>query len=262
MNEIYIIILTAIVGVVGTILTQAITRHMRLPEVKHKQSLENLQCIKFWIEAYRALFKCQYPMAIANDIFALANHHSSDDKIASKRIYSALQQYQDVNEKYNEAERVGRPSFISFTKTKGRDTFFDTSLRDRFISAIYHFDSDIPVEYRMGLPRKIYPHLKTIERQRYKLFESFPDSLFSVDWEKLDFIEPENVILIIHKTSLGEKWPGSLEERHQWKSFGYTIWNDLEGIQRTALYAIDDILNIIREYESKLLLEIGTSNEK
>lgn len=301
MNDIFIIILTAIVGVVGTILTQTITRRMRLPEIKRKQSLKNLQNIKMWIEAYRALFKCQYPMAVVDDIFVLLNDKSSDNKIASKRVYSALKQFQDVNAKCDEAKRVGQPALMSFKKTNWledrRDDFFNavyrlfglrwlyqivSAITDNngvvnlarniyewadnivldFIVAIGPRYNEIPKEYRWGLPGQIYPHLKTIDKQRYKLFDNFPSSFFYVEWKKLDFIEPENVVLIIDKASLGSLWPGGLEERYEWKSWGITIWDDLEDIERTARYAIDDILNIIQEYESKLLLEVEISNDK
>jgi hypothetical protein len=304
MNDIFIIILTAIIGVVGTILTQTITRRMRLPELKRKQNLKNLQNVKLWIEAYRALFKCQYPMAIVNDIFVLLNNKSSEDKITSKRVYSALKQFQDLNAKCDEAKRVGQPSLISFSKPASwldrvQNFFWNTLYKLFGVRWLYRVVSRItdnndvldlaneiselgenvvtafnsiivrspkhdyiPSEYGKGLPTQVYPYLKTIDEQRYKLFDNFPDFFFRVEWEKLDFIEPENVILIIHKHSLGEKWPGRLEERYEWKSWGITIKDDLENVERTARYAIDDILNIIREYESKLLLEVEISNEK
>jgi hypothetical protein len=302
MSEVLVVILSAILGVVGTLLTLNITRRMRLQEARRKQSLKNLQNIKLWMEAYRSLFKCEYPRSIASDIFTLANNRSSDNKIASKRIYSALKQFRAVNAKCDEAKRVGQPSLISFSKPtnlldKAQIVFWNTVLRWFGLGWLYKIvyaltdNKDvvdlaekinrwaenvvyalnmaivrtsgeyIPSEYGKGLPTQVYPYLKTIDNQRYKLFDGFPTFFFTVEWEKLDFIEPENVILIIHKQSLGDRWPGGLEERYEWKSWGVTIWDDLEDIQRTALYAVDDILNIIREYETKLLHETDTSND-
>ena len=275
MNEILLIFLSAGVGIIATLLTQVIARRIRLSDVRRRQSLKNLKDIKLWIESYRLLFKCQYPM-LASEIVSLCDGKTSRDNTAATRVHKALKQYQEANNKCIEAERIGRIALESFSKVR----WWDNSLKNLFeflvirfrlsfqkslslMDTLDRFDSKwrLPIQYRRGLPNKIYTGLEIINKQKFILFDHFPTSYFYIEWDKLDFVEPENVNQILFSVGLTNQWPGSLEQRYEWKSWGVPIKDDMPDVQAKALETVDSILSEIRAYETKILHETDISSE-
>jgi hypothetical protein len=213
---------------------------------------------------------------LAGEIVSLCDGKTSRDNTASARVYKALKQYQEANNKCIEAERIGRVALESFSKVRWSDNFLNNlfefvvlrfrlsfqkslSLMDVFDRVDYKWR--LPIQYRRGLPNKIYTSLEIINKQKYILFDNFPTTYFYIEWDKLDFVEPENVNQILYSVGLTSKWPGTLEQRYEWKSWGVPIKDDMPAVQSRALEVLDNILSEIRAYETKILRETEISIE-
>jgi hypothetical protein len=226
MNEILMALLSFGLGVLATLFTQIFIRWLKLGDAKRQQQLDNIHQVKSWIESYQNLFECKYPDI---DLGKFVDGKPSEDKLDSLFIYQALKTFREASAKCDKEARVGRLAL--------------KSLRPK-----------------SGLPKAIFPLIKSLKEAQDDLFVEFPKQWFQIDWDKLDFIEPADMHLIVHRSG---NWPrreefGSneeylfmLEEAHR----SLTVRpDDLWSIRRDARHIIERALEEIHKYEKDLLV--------
>jgi len=246
-------------GIATTILTQIISRQFRFSDARRKHKLNNLQRLRAWMDAYHALFECKYPdlseLILSPEAFA-------DDKTASKRAYQALKEFRETEAKYKDAERSGKEALRSLGDNKQLDrivypvhllyalisgqkpythTYALASLYSNTRYLLWHWYS----EYPRGFPRKIARYIESLSEQRYQLFKYFPDHVLSIEWDKLDFVEPDNIYAII-KSFMAR---GDADARK--------AQDDTRACRTIAEFAIERVLKDVGKQEKKWLIPEG-----
>jgi len=278
MNEVLMALLSFGLGVLATLLAQIFARRLKLSDAKRQQQFNDLLQVKSWIESYRILFECKYP-EVRLDKFV--GGKPSEDKSDSLFAYQALKLFREASAKCDEAARVGRlalkfltpqswadPISLHLGAFLGRIELFHVSLLAWLRMPVKIFSimrkrpetPSIPYEYRRGLPKVIYPLIQAIEERRDDLFVRYPQQWYQTDWDKLDFIEPSDMHLIVHHSG---NWPRR-EEFGSFEEFQYMLEqahrslrihpDNLRRIRQGAQYKIERALEEIHKCERKLLV--------
>jgi hypothetical protein len=174
------------------------------------------------------------------------------DPTVPNRVYQVLKEYQELRTKFDKAEKIAHEAIDSLGERRNR-------LLDRF--AFYFLRSSETYDLFIsapGFPRKIARHLIELSELHSKIYYQFQDPYLQVEWNKLDFIQPKDVITIIRtrlqrwdRTDLSSK---EREIRAEEQDKATYARNNLSEYKRSAQFAIDGVLRVIREYEKKWLI--------
>ncbi len=191
-------------GVLATLITQALARRRRLGDAKRKRNVEKLQPIQLWVDSYRKLFQCRYP-----DIFELVFSHkylapnyrpfTDRDRVDPVRIYTALQEYQEVRALYDIAELQGVRALRSLEinrRARSASSFWDSILhREPLFIQIARFETYFSPP--PGLEGLGYA-LGQLYADKEYIFERFPDRFCQwIRWDRLSQTAPEDVRFLI-----------------------------------------------------------------
>lgn len=249
-QPIFLAILTFALGIVATLFAQTLARYFRYADGRRKRKLEHLQNLKNWLESYKKLFECEYPefseLILAHKM--LSSQYPQYDKTAPIRLYSALKEYRDTRAKNDDLTPRAYAS-LHFLAEKNLDRFYNINImlsfffrrlrifRGRFLFPI-SFTSDIS------------GHLKLIREYRYKIFDEFPKKVIQrLEWEKLDYIAPDELITIIHPWLKFYEGNESEFEHAQRRIKMFDEMSNLSYYRSEALREIDEALSKIYEQE-------------
>ena len=256
MNDIPFALLGFVLGILSTTVTQAILRRWQRADNRQRLKLESLRSVQAWMEAYRDLLKCDYP-EMSNLCFYIDNPSAIVlDPTVPNRVYQILKEYRDLRLKFDKAEMIAHDAIDSLGEKR---IWFLDRLTSLFIRSPEAYDLFLSAP---GFPRKISGHLKELSELHSKIYHQFQDPYLQIDWHKLDFIQPEEVITIIH-TRL-QSWdrtnPSAAEReiRDEEQDKATYARNSLPRYKRSAQLAIDGVLRLIREYEKKWLPSSGS----
>ncbi len=225
MNEIFMALLSFGLGVFATLFTQVFIRWLKLGDAKRQQQLDSLHQVKSWIESNQILFDCKYP-EVRLDKFV--NGKPPEDNLDSLFTYQALKTFREASAKCDKEARVGRLALKSLT-------------------------------HKNGLTKTIYPLIESLDEARDDLFIEYPKQWYQVDWDKLEFIEPADLHLIVHRS-------GSAPNPQEYSNEDYLFLledyhrnlrvhqDDLWKIRRDAQYTIERALEEVHKYEKDLLV--------
>jgi len=244
MNQsIFLAIVTFTLGIIATIFTQALLRHFRYADGRRKRKIEHLQKVRDWMESYRALFNCKYPefyeLVLAHKM--LSPQYPHYDKTASARLYTALKEYRDTKAKHDEIARKAYASLQSLSDKK-LDALYSLNImlsylfrKMRIFKGTYLF----PVSFTSD----ITGHLKLIGEYRYKIFDEFPKkAIHHLEWEKLDYIVPDELFTIIHPWLKFYEGNESESEYHEREIRMFDEMNNLSYFRSEGQREIDEIL--------------------
>lgn len=242
LEDVFLAVLSFGLGMLATLLAQVVSRRLHLSDARRKRKLEKLRQVRDWMEAYRSLFQCDYP-EIHELVFGFQK--SLRQLEPPLRVYSALKQYKGMKSMFEEAERTGARALWGLGRKK-RGWLLNIPGRFADILALRWSPSyrQYPgcILYPRGFPRQIAPYLEELSELRYKLFTRFPGYFArSIDWEKLDYIEPSEVFSIVTYR---------LYEDQREEAIDLADARDYMHVYRTeALRAIGRVLDVVDEYE-------------
>ncbi len=226
MNEIFMALLVFGLGVLSTIFTQFFIRRLKLGDAKRQQQIDDIHQLTSWIESYRILFECKYPEVNLGNFI---DSKPSENKQESDFTYHALKSFQEASVKCDEATRIGHRALKSID------------------------------DYHRGFHKTIYPLIETLEKARHDMFVQYPQQWYKVDFDRLDFIESNDLYLIIHHSGnwprpeeySREDYPFMLEEAHRRLRIEPA---NLLRIRRDAQQTIEEALEKVHKYEKGLLV--------
>ncbi len=233
-NDIFLTLIGFILGMLATVLAQAISRRLRLADARKTQKIEYIQQIRNWILAYRYLFDCDYPqileLVLAHKFLSPRYNVYDRDETIPLRIYQALKEFQNARVNYVNAENIGISAIDYLNKRRCIRAqklayFINIYILKRDLKMHYQISKSHRLIYPRGLLINIVPYLEVLYTQRISLFEEFPETfIHSIDWNLLDYIEPSNVRAIVKTLLSSPPYPYPAEDpfdvdENYWKQY-------------------------------------------
>jgi hypothetical protein len=241
MNETLLALLSFGLGIATTVITQLVSRHFLFSDAERRRKLDNLQRIRRWMQAYRALFECEYP----DILMELQPQSIVLDGTTTKRVYQALQKFREAKARYEEAEIQGKEALLALAENEWLDKLVYPihrlyialgGPRPRFSLSSY-LSNDMALsywysKYPRGFPRRIAPYLEMLSEMQLHVFLAPEGTSFWVNWSKLDFIEPDDVGSAVRVAADAEAWGMIDNSKHYRHNFEIPIESVIREVVR------------------------------
>lgn len=291
MNEILLALVTFVLGILATVVTQFFNRKFKLQEQRQQKRTERLAEVEKWINSYQRLFKCKYPqmpeLVLAHryiDPNYVVMKYDLDkgliiiqDKTAFEQICTVLKEFKAVENKHKEIEKEA----IFALRALGANTHQP----DSFIQAIpYLWSKFLKHEYAylvgdhgfilwrpQGFLKEIAPHLLELYKQKDKLFYEYPRKIFyGINWELLETVTFEQFSRLLiprHPSKTFPKFPKSPSDMEDYRNhllnmsdslsedevYLVEMLDNMDIYRKTAEDAIDNALLVIEKYKTEWL---------
>ncbi len=215
MKEILLAFLGFAFGIVATMFTQLVSRRFRFSDARRGQKLDNLQFIRVWMDAYHALSECEFPDIHTELQYVPSIEGVRIDNANRKHVYHVLKKFREASIKCDEAERMGRYALLALGENEWLDKLTypihllyillggyepyprNWRIRHNTVRAIQLSLQSWYSNYPRGFPRRIAPNLEALYRWRRVVFKAPESVAFSINWPKLDFVEPDEIELVV-----------------------------------------------------------------
>ncbi len=254
MENILLALLGFTLGILTTVVTQAILRRWKIADARQRLKLESLQSVKMWMKAYLSVLECKYPnmIELLMPDFYLKLGVEPFDPIAFSRVEKTLKDYRNLQSELIKTEKIGQSALNRIgKKPKGildrldRLIYYIRHPRQSFVFTHYNHRHTLYYMNTPGFTRDIAPYLEKLFEFEYKIYEEFPDQYIKINWEKLDYTRAHEIGSIISLQNLhSEERDENLRE----------ATNRIDSYKGKAEQEIERILEIILEYESKWLV--------
>jgi hypothetical protein len=251
MNDTLLTLFGFALGILTTVVAQAIIRRWQLADAKQRLKLGNFRRVKEWMSAFQVVLSCDFPemseLLMAN--YYLEESKLQTDSTAPERVYQELKKYQRAWEEFEKTEKAANEAIESLGGKRYR--LLDTLTRLRFLIFSRHTfmqQSAFIRDYEPGFPRDIAPYLKELSELKNEIYRRFPEKYVKVDWKKLDFIKPAEVRGIISLPYIA-RW--KYEEKDESIS---DARNRMFGYKGQAERIIEQLLRVVRKHEKSLIV--------